>query len=342
MSIEVLAPGLLTSVQDAGRRGHTALGVGHAGAMDPVALRLANILVDNVDNAATLEMTLRGPRLRFDHDTLIAITGAPIEAQCGGEPLPLWCPLAIRAGSELVLGGMHHGSRSYLAVGGGLGIDPVLGSRSSDLNAGLGANPLATADTFATTAANREIARALWHELDVNTRAFAAPKWALDPQPWFDAHPQQPIRIIAGTQFSHLDEASQRALFATDFRIGAESNRVGYRLTGATLQLRAPLELVSAGVVPGTVQLPAGGDPIVLMAEAPTCGGYPRIAQVISVDLPRLAQRRPGDLLRFAETSLDDAQTRYLEREQALVRIGLSVFARLRACTALFCDSPQP
>ena len=333
MSIQVLAPGLLTSVQDGGRRGHTALGVGHAGAMDPVALRLANVLVGNVDIAAALEITLRGPRLRFDHDTLIAITGASIDANCAGEPVPMWCPLAIRAGSELALGSMHHGARSYLAVGGGLGVEPILGSSSSDLNAGLGAHALAAGDTLATTPANREIARPLWCELEAGTNACAAPKWALDPQPWFDAHTQPPIRVIAGTHFSHLDEASQHALVATDFRIGAESNRVGFRLTGVTLQLRAPLELVSAGVVPGTVQLPAGGDPIVLMSEAPTCGGYPRIAQVISVDLPRLAQRRPGDAMRFVETSLDDAQTRYLEREQALVRIGLSVFARLRAQT---------
>ena len=136
--------------------------------------------------------------------------------------------------------------------------------------------------------------------------------------------------MIAGSHFSHLDRHSQRALFNTGFRIGVDSNRVGYRLEGATLALCAPLELISEGVSTGTVQLPHSGNPIVLMAEAPSCGGYPRIGQIIAVDLPRLAQYRPGDTLQFVETSLDDAQTGYLERERALTRIAQNIRQRLR------------
>jgi antagonist of KipI len=159
-------------------------------------------------------------------------------------------------------------------------------------------------------------------------RRGAAADWSLDPRPWFDSDQQMPIRVIAGTHFPQLDSASQRALFTTVFRIDADSNRVGYRLRGAALALREPSELVSAGVVPGTVQLPPGGNPIVLMAEAPTCGGYPRVAQVIAVDLPRLAQRRPGATVHFAQTSLEEAQTRYLECERLLARIARTVRER--------------
>jgi antagonist of KipI len=324
MSIRVLAAGTLTTVQDGGRRGHAALGVGCAGAMDAVALRLANILVGNVDNAAALEMTLRGPRLRFDGDTLIAITGADIAAHGNGEPLPAWRPVPVRAGSELAFGGMASGMRSYLAVAGGIDVATVLGSRSTDINSAIGGRALVAGDVLAVAPS----ATLHGEKCRATEMRSTEMNWSLDPRPWFEADAQNPIRVIAGTHFPQLDKASQRALFAGEFRIGADSNRVGYRLHGAALTLREPLELVSAGVVPGTVQLPPGGDPIVLMAEAPTCGGYPRIAQVIAVDLARLAQRRPGSAVRFAETSLDEAQQRYLERERVLARIAQNVAER--------------
>jgi len=320
MSISVLAAGMLTTVQDGGRRGHAALGVGCAGAMDATALRLANLLVNNVENAAALEITLRGPRLRFEQDVLIAIAGADIQTHCDGQPVPAWRPVRLSAGSELAFGAVSRGARSYLAVAGGIGVAPVLGSSSTDVNARLGGRVLKAGDVIA-LATPRKAHRGQRHA--------DATDWSLDPRPWFDPDPQTPIRVVAGTHFPQLDGASQRALLATAFRIDADSNRVGYRLRGAALALTGALELVSAGVAPGTVQLPPGGDPIVLMAEAPTCGGYPRIAQVIAVDLPRLAQRRPGDTVHFAETSLQEAQTRYLERERAMARIAHLIAERL-------------
>lgn len=341
MSISVLAPGMLTTVQDSGRAGYAALGVGRAGAMDTLALRLANCLVGNVENAAALEMTLRGPRLRFDTDSLIAITGTTIDVHCDNAPVPAWRPVLLRAGSELVFGGMAHGARSYLCIAGGILIAPVLGSRCMDINAGIGPNngrQLAAGDSLPTQAAPQDVCRELWQTLRTQSledrgkkRGFAAANWSLDSQPWLESGQQQPLRVVTGAHFPHLDLNSQRALFDTEFRIQADSNRVGYRLGGRKLELGKSLELVSAGVVPGTLQLPPGGDPIVLMAEAPTCGGYPRIAHVIAVDLARLAQRRPGDPLRFAETSLEHAQTRYLERERVLARIERNIAERLRA-----------
>lgn len=334
MNIRVITPGLLTTVQDAGRSGHASIGVGNAGAMDSVALRLANCLVGNSHNAAALEITLLGPRLCFDDDALIALSGAPIRAHCDDREVPSWRPVAIRAGSELTLGGMRHGARSYLAIAGGINTQCVLGSRSSDLNAGLGPPMLVAGAALAMHPAPVDVGRRLWKELHADrasTRAkMAAAAWSIDPTPWFNHATQTPLRMIAGSHFPHLDQPSRRALFDTGFRVGVDSNRVGYRLQGATLALREALELVSEGVSTGTVQLPPGGEPIVLMAEAPSCGGYPRIGQIIAVDLPRLAQYRPGDTLHFGETSLDDAQTRYLQRERALSRIAQNIAQRLR------------
>jgi biotin-dependent carboxylase-like uncharacterized protein len=312
MSLTIISPGLLTTVQDGGRFGHAAIGVGVSGAMDALALRLANILVGNPGTAAALEITLRGPRLHCDVDCFIAVTGAPIEAHCQGAALPSWRPLSIRAGAQLDFGGMRVGARSYVAVSGGVQTATLLGSRSVDVNAGIG-RALAAGDV-----------------LPITRSALREPvNWSLDPLPWFEATSSEPIRLVAGAHFARLQAASQRALLATEFRIGTDSNRVGYRLDGAKLELCEPLELVSAGVVSGTVQLPPNGTPIVLMAEAPTTGGYPRIAHVAAVDLPRLAQRRPGETVRFTQVSPETAQTLYLERERAIAALTQTVRERL-------------
>jgi antagonist of KipI len=339
MSIRVLSPGWLTSVQDTGRIGHAAIGVGRAGAMDDVALRLANALVGNGDNAAALEITLRGPRLRFERDALIALTGAVIDARCAAHGIPPWRPVWIRAGSELDLGGMRRGARAYLAIAGGIDVAAALGSRSTDINAALGSfngRGLVSGDELPVGQAPAERLTPSWPALAGRAaderggdEGVVAAHWSLDPQPWFDARGDLPVALARGSHFESLGAASRRALFAGEFRVGNESNRVGYRLEGTKLSLQSPLELVSEGVVPGTMQLPPNGNPIVLMAEAPTTGGYPRIGMVATVDLPRLAQRRPGDRVRFVETSLAEAQTRYLQRERALAALIHTINERL-------------
>jgi len=327
MSLHVVAAGWQTSVQDGGRRGLAALGIGASGAMDDVSRRLANILVGNVESAAALEITLRGPRLRFDADCVVALTGATLDG------LPMWRPVAVRAGTEISFGTMQRGAYAYLAVAGGIGGDAVLGSRSADIGAGLG-QALAADDILPLAEEPRVAHRELWRrfesrQIDADCEVFAA-SWSLNPRPWFDLDPHNPLGAIEGAHFAQLTDAAQRALFNAAFRIGGDSSRMGLRLREARLQLRDPLEPVSAGVAPGTMQLPPSGDPIVLMAEAPTCGGYPRIAHVASVDLPRLAQRRPGDSVRFTPIALDEAQTRYLERERALLALARTIKDRLQ------------
>ena len=308
MTVEIVRPGLLTTLQDRGRSGWAMLGVGTAGAMDDVALRLANALVGNPPGASALEITVIGPRLRFDEAATIALTGAE------HPDVPMWRAVRVDAGSVLDFGNARHGARAYLAIAGGFAVEHMLGSASTDVNAKLGGRPLREGDRLV---------------IGDSHPTESHPAWSLDPRPWFDADPATPIRLIRGAHFEALDGASRIALFEREFRIAADSNRVGYRLDGPRLALSAPLELVSEPLAAGTVQLPPGGQPIALMAEHPTVGGYPRIGHVAAVDLALLAQRKPGDTLRFAEIGLDDAQTRYLERERALALLIEAIHERL-------------
>jgi antagonist of KipI len=330
MSVSVLKPGLLSTLQDAGRPGHAAIGVGRAGAMDVPAWRLANALVGNHGDEAALECTLLGPTLRFERAVWIALTGAPIQAQVGDVALPPWTACHLPAGSVLQLGGMAIGCRSYLAVRGGFDVTPVLGSRSSDLHARLGheaGRALQVGDVLPIRHAGAV------REPDPTQSVHASP-WGLDPQPWFD-FALAPITLLHGSHWSQLDEASQQRLHGARFSIGQDSNRTASRLDGQTLQLRAPLELISEAALPGTMQLPPSGQPIVLMAEAPVTGGYPRIGQVAAVDLPRFAQRRPGDAVCFRHGTLDDAIAQLAAREQALGALLKQVAQRLQqdGCT---------
>jgi len=322
MTIEVIKAGLLTSLQDAGRRGYAALGVGRAGAMDKPSWRLANALVGNAGGEAALEMTLGGPTLRFHQDAVIAVTGAIIDARANGQPLPLWTSCLLPAGTVLRLGGMRHGCRSYLAVRGGFDSAPVLGSRSTDLHACIG-NAIKAGDVL--TIGEHTVAS--WFR---SSKSMQALRWGLDPQPWLD-YAQAPLALMRGHHYAALDDAWQRALFTHRFVVSKDSNRTGNRLDGSPLRLREPLELISEATLPGTLQLPPSGQPILLLAEAPVTGGYPRIGQLAAVDLPRLAQRRPGDAVYFRETSMDESLQRLREREASLRQLLQRIEQRLES-----------
>ncbi|MEO9080481.1 MAG: biotin-dependent carboxyltransferase family protein [Rhodanobacter sp.] len=313
MSVSVLKPGLLSTLQDSGRHGHAAIGVGRAGVMDIPAWQLANALVGNRGDEAAIECTLLGPTLRFECPAWIALTGAPIRAHVGAHQLPPWTACQIPAGSVLRLGGMAVGCRSYLAVRGGFDVAPVLGSRSSDLHARLGhdgGRALQAGDVLPIGPAGATSGSEALDKVRIMS-------WQLDPQPWFD-FAGEPVMLLRGSHWSQLDEVSQARLHGASFSISKDSNRTASRLDGQTLHLRTPLELISEAALPGTMQLPPSGQPIVLMAEAPVTGGYPRIGQVAAVDLARMAQRRPGDAVCFRLGTLDQAMARLAEREQAL------------------------
>lgn len=324
MSVHVLKPGLLSTVQDGGRPGHAALGIGRAGAMDVPAWRLANALAGNTQDEAALEITLLGPTLRFERATVIALTGATVAAEVDGQPLPGWTCCRVPAGAVLRIGGFAHGCRAWLAIRGGFALPPVLGSRSTDLHAGLGpfdgralqagdVLPVADVAPLPTLPAGD---------------ALHVSRWQLDPRPWSDDG--TPLALLPGSHHAALDEAARRALFdPAGFTVSKDANRTASRLDGPRLRLHTPLELVSEAVLPGTVQLPPAGQPIVLMAEAPVTGGYPRIGQLAQVDLPRLAQRRPGDAVCFRESTLDEALQRLAARQRRLDRLLAAIARRL-------------
>ncbi len=317
--LSVEQPGLLTTLQDAGRAGSAHLGIGRGGAADLPAMRLANALVGNAAAACVLEATLTGPTLVFHHATRVALTGAPLpKATLDGRPVPMWQTLPVAAGQRLVSGPMAEGCRTCLAVAGGIDIAPWRGSRATDVNAGLGPlpRPLMAGDNLPT---GRPCP---YHHDD-------SPAWSLDPSPWFDAATPRRIRLLEGSHADALDAASRDALTSALFTTGNDSNRVGMRLDGPVLHLRRSLELVSEGLVPGVVQLPPDGRPIIMGPEHPVTGGYPRIAQVAAVDLPILAQCRPGDTLRFAWIGAREAAMRLARHEAALATLVARIGKRL-------------
>ena len=317
MSILVVKPGLLSSVQDRGRGGMAALGVSKTGPMDATLFRLALALAGCKGEMAALEITVTGPVLRFKVGCRLALTGDFARPRINGVEVGCWRPLAIAAGAELDCGTLRSGVRGYLAIAGGIAVAPVMGSRATDLNAGIGANggrALQAGDVLPMAAKP--------------TRSVSHGNWSIDPSPWFDVDASQPIHCIASRHRDALDAESISALEREEFNIGVGSNRVGVRIDGPTLQLREPLELISEPVNFGTIQLPPSGQPIALMAEHPTMGGYPRIAQIAAIDLGRFAQRRSGERMRFAWLSMERAQARYLEQQRELANLICAIGER--------------
>jgi antagonist of KipI len=329
--IAVLASGLQTTVQDPGRTGHRRLGVGTAGALDGYSLRVANMLVGNAQDAAALEITLQGPRLHFHRATRLAITGADIDAHADGVAIPGWRPVDVRAGCELVLGPCRRGARAYLAIAGGIDVGLVLGSAATDLRAGFGGfagRALMAGDVLKLGSWEGLQPRCL-SGVGKSIGAEAPPtisKWWIDPTPDLDLAHALPIRLLRGHDALHPADA----LTAQPWRVTAQSNRQGLRLQGEALALAETHERLSEPVAPGTVQLPPDGQPIVLLGEAQTIGGYPRIGHVIAADLPRLAQRRPGDVVLFEWIDAAAAMAAACAQRHRLTRIGLAIEQRRR------------
>lgn len=306
--IRVLSPGLLTTVQDLGRPGLGALGVSPGGAADAHALRLGNLLLGNDEGAAALEVTLDGPELFFEDEALVVLAGAPFAATLDGEALAAWSATRVRAGDRLILGRAVSGARGYLCVRGGVEVPQVLGSRSTDVATGfggIGGRALATGDLLPI---GRAPAPPRGRRVDA-----AAARWN---------GPRRVLRVTPGPQQHWFSTSALASFLSRSFRVSASSSRTGVRLEGEPLE--APTRsLVTEGVVAGAVQVPAGGLPIVLLVEHPSTGGYPKIASVISADLSALAQLRPGDEVRFAPVSFDEARRLLLEREARLARAGV-------------------
>jgi len=308
-AVEVIRPGLLTTVQDLGRRGHRASGLPLSGAMDSFALRAANLLVGNTEDEAGLEVTLLGPELAFSADVIIAVCGAEFEG------VPAWRTLRVPAGGRIRFGECRSGCRAYIAIAGGLDAPPVLGSRSTYLRATLGGfqgRSLRQGDRIGLRAPGAETARrASAHAGSQRLSPGILPAYASAAT----------LRVVRGAQAGYFGTG----LCDAEFQISAQSDRMGLRLAGPSLALNRADDLVSSAVAPGTVQVPPDGRPILLMADAQTIGGYPQAAHVIGPDLPLAAQLRPGDRVRFREVALEEAHqlAAARERELAYLRAGL-------------------
>ena len=317
MSMIVLKPGMLSTFQDLGRFGQQHLGVSVAGAMDQRAHRLANVLVGNDPALATLEITLTGPTLRFTKPCCLALCGADLSATLNGQPLVLNRPIVVRAKDELSFGVRQHGTRAYLAVHGGFALEPVLGSTSTYLRSAMGG--------WHGRALRRDDEIPLLRPLkNKGLEDLAMDLWSLKIYlPAALSEPRQTyVRLIKGQQWDEFTPESCAALLTEPYRISPDSERMGYRLQGASLLMTTPRQMISEGTTFGTIQVPAGGQPIILMADRQTTGGYPKMAYVASVDLPRLAQMGPGDIVSFKAISLEQAQALDLTRAKAFATLA--------------------
>lgn len=332
-AMHVAKPGMLSTVQDIGRYGYQRLGVPVNGVMDERSHRIANTLVGNGPDAATLETTLVGPAVWFDRDVLIALAGADMQASIDHVPAPRQRALLVRRGAMLRFGPCIRGARGYLAVRGGFAVEPVLDSRSTFLRGGFGGvagRALQTGDRVALGIADSGypvLHAALLHGA---APFIAGPALAIAPPPAL----LSALRFTRGPQWDDFTRDARRHFTREFYRIHARSDRMGYRLEGPELHLRAALEMISEPVDFGTVQIPPDGQPIVLMADRQGAGGYPKIAYVISTDLPALAQALPGARVGFDEVDHAAAERLYLENEDALAALRSAVRMTLRDVAA--------
>lgn len=314
MSLTIIKPGLLDTLQDLGRYGYSRLGINPGGVMDRYAAQTANMLVGNDTMEAVIEIHFPGAQFLFEQNAMISITGADFCATLNDERIPLWHPLVVRKNAVLHFPGLQHGARCYLAVHGGFCTRKWLNSYSTHLKAGAGGyngRRLEKGDEISFRESSIYFAGLLkaGHEFEVL-------KWQIAPGNTY-RHPNE-IYIIKGHEWDQLTCPSQHTLTDEKFMINPLSDRMGYQLKGTDLKREQDTELISSGVSFGTIQLLPNGQLIVLMADHQTTGGYPRIGHVISAHLPKLAQLRPGDSINFIITDIETAEEMLIAQQQEL------------------------
>lgn len=304
MRMNILSAGPLTTIQDEGRFGHMASGFSPNGAMDLRSLRIANILAGNVPGDAALEMTMMGVTASFDCDTVLALTGADMSPLLDGEEIPMYRAIPVSAGSVLQLGMAKSGMRGYLAVSGGFDIPHVMGSFSTNLKVGLGGfagRKLQNGDEIPLRTAMNPI--------------FIGKRVTVNP----DTYPSEiTLRVVPGPQDDYFTEDGKRTFLSTAYTVTDKSDRMGVRLDGSKIESKNGVDILSDGVATGSVQIPASGTPIIMMADRQTTGGYAKIATVISADLPQIAQAKPGTKVRFAAVTQQEAAKIYKKDVQRM------------------------
>ena len=305
MGIQIINGGFLTTIQDMGRYGYQETGMSVSGVMDTRAASLANILVGNDTNEAVIEITMMGPTMKFTEDEIIAVTGGDLGAKIDGKPVERYRAVLVKAGQTLSFMGMYGGSRAYIAFAGGLDIPVVMGSRSTNLKSKVGGyegRKLGTGDEIAF----RAPASWLPHmaERVYGLPSYGAKEWTL--------------RVVMGPQDDCFTDKGINTFLNSTYTISNEYDRMGCRMEGDVIEHKNGGDIITDGISFGAVQVPSHGNPIVMMADHQTTGGYTKIANVISVDLPRLAQCRPGYQIRFEKVDIEEAQRLYCEEKKRL------------------------
>lgn len=333
--IDVIRAGVLSSVQDLGRPGYRHLGVSSGGALDALSLEVGNRIVGNRPDAAGIEVTFGPTVLRFKHATRIAIAGTDFGATLDDKPVYSWWSLPVRAGQELTLRAAKRGMRCYVCIAGGIDVLPMLGSRSTDLGAcfgGLGGRALRDGDRLPVGVPQPHKGIAFSPEEPAfGVKAPAWCKFVLVDEPVRRGRHAPglawavPVRVLRGPEYDSFDDAAQQAFWNEEWTITPNSNRMGFRLAGTALERIRKAELLSHAVLPGTIQVPPNGQPIILMGDAQTTGGYPKIGAVIRADVWKLAQVRLNGGVRFIETSVEEARHALAEERQYVSQVETAI-----------------
>lgn len=305
--LEIIEPGLLTTVQDRGRYGFQRYGVPVSGAMDEFALRMANLMVGNDQNAAAIEIAVQGPKIEFLADTWITVTGADLSPTLDDEPIPQWQAVEVKEDSVLTFGDMRDGMRVYLAVRSGIDVPVIMGSRSTYVKGNFGGfdgRTLRKGDQLARLPV--DLGEFVPKQLPKN---YTAPVYG----------GRHRLRVILGPQNDQFDQESISKFLGSRYKIAPESDRMGYMLDGPTIGHITDADIVSDGNPLGAIQIPGDGIPRILLADRGTTGGYTKIATVITADLSRLAQALPGQTVSFQQVSVEDAQNA-LQTQEAIIR----------------------
>lgn len=308
-ALKVIQPGMLSTIQDRGRYGYQRYGMPTAGAMDTFALRAANALLGNDDNAACIEATVLGPRIEILSDTSIAITGANVSPRLDSEPIPMWQPVAASKGSRLELRGPKDGMRGYLAIVGGIDVPKIMGSRATYMKAAIGGvegRPLRAGDILNALEETPGASATVRH---IPTEAI--PRYG-------SAHE---LRVVLGPQRAAFTQAGIDTFLSETYTVSIHSDRMGYRLEGKPIEHADGPDVISDGTPLGTIQVPGDGQPIILLSDRGTTGGYTKIATVISTDISKVAQAMPGHSVKFRAISVEEAQEAYRSQEALLQSI---------------------
>lgn len=309
MSITILSPGAVTTVQDLGRTGYQQFGVPVSGVCDPRAARIANLLAGNDEGEAVLECTLLGPAIRFNTAEVIAVTGGDLAPSLDGSPLPMYAAVAVKAGQVLRFGGPRTGCRAYIAFAGGLDIAPVMGSRSTYMKAAIGGyygRKLQTGDVINLRDAKPALPRMEARRVPAEHAAPAA---------------VHTLRVVMGPQDDAFTEVGVVTFLTGEYTVTNEFDRMGCRMDGPAIRHKDGGDIISDGIAFGAIQVPGHGRPIIMLADRQTTGGYTKIANVITADFGVLGQLKAGDKVRFARVTVQEAQSLLARQREELARL---------------------